>query len=115
MQNIIAAAAAALLTATSALAQTSVGNPPGNTLAPATTTTASAAISIVLAPDITPAQLAAVKYKTEIVCKTSVETGSLIAKRKTCLTRKQWEYVNNENQRAAYKIVSEGTGRAASE
>jgi hypothetical protein len=110
--------AGALLAATAtAMAQTAVGNPPGNTLAPATgTVTATpapppAAPAGDMAATKTPAQIAAEKYKTEVVCKTSIETGSLIARHKTCLTRKQWQYVNEENERTARKLVEDNMGR----
>lgn len=102
---------------TTATAQTALGNPPGNTVAPATgnvTTTATlppAAPAGDMVPAKTPAQLVAERYKTEIVCKTSVETGSLIARHKTCLTRKQWQYVNDENEREARKLVADNTNR----
>ncbi len=105
-----------LAMATAATAQ-SVGNPPGNTLAPATgaVTTVPATPPAAPAGDkvaaTTPAQPAADKYKTEIVCKTSVETGSLVARHKTCLTRKQWQYVNDENERLARKMVEDNTNR----
>lgn len=106
-----------LTAATAAAAQTSIGNPPGNTLAPATgTVTATpappaAAPAGDMVPARAPAQLAAEKYKTEVVCKTTVETGSLIARHKTCLTRKQWQYVNDENERDARKLVADNTGK----
>ncbi len=102
------------LLASSAQAQT-LGNPPGNTVAPATgsVTTAPGPAPTATGGDMvapgTPVKVAANKYKTEMVCKTSVETGSLIAKKKTCLTRKQWQYVNDENQRDAYKFVQDNT------
>lgn len=105
--------AALTVAATAAGAQTAVGNPPGNTLAPATgsvatgSTAPSAAPAGDMVPAKTPAQLAAEKYKTEIVCKTSIETGSLIARHKTCLTRSQWQYVTDENERQARKLVED--------
>lgn len=109
---------AALVVAGAASAQTSVAAPPGNTLAPQTGTVAAgptspAATGGDMAPAATP-QLAAEKYKTEIVCKTTVETGSLIARHKTCLTRKQWQYVNDENERTAREFVEDNMGRPTS-
>ena len=116
-KTVMVAAMLAMSMAMSATAQTSVGNPPGNTLAPATGTVGTGSATPVAAPtgDMvpakTPAQIAAEKYKTEVVCKTTVETGSLIARRKTCLTRKQWQYVNDQNERDARKLVEDNTGR----
>lgn len=110
-------AGAMLVIAGSASAQTSVGNPPGNTVAPATgnVTTAvgppPAAPAGDMVPAGTPRALAAERYKTEVVCKTTIETGSLIARHKTCLTRKQWQYVNDQNERDARKLVEDNTGK----
>ncbi len=102
-----------------AAAQTSVGNPPGNTLAPQTGAVAAPALPPAAPtgdlPSVkTPTQIAAEKYRTEVVCKTTVETGSLIARHKTCLTRKQWQYVNDENERTARKLVEDNMGRPTS-
>ncbi len=109
--------AVALLATTAAVAQ-SVGNPPGNTLAPATGTATTAsgpppAAPVGDLPARTPAQVAAEKYKTEIVCKTTIQTGSLIAKRKNCLTRKQWQYVDDENQRFVHRLQEDNAGKSA--
>ncbi len=113
-------AGALLVMATTAAAQTAVGNPPGNTLAPATgtvTTTVGAPVAAPtgdMVPAKTPEQIKAEKYKTEIVCKTEVATGSLIAKHKTCLTRAQWAYVKDENERTARDFVHDNTSRPGS-
>ena len=110
----------AAMLATAAGAQTSLGNPPGNTLAPATGTVGTgsspppAAPAGDMVPAKTPAQIAAEKYKSEVVCKTSIATGSLIAKHKTCLTRSQWQYVNDENERQARKMVEDNTNHPGS-
>ncbi len=65
-------------------------------------------VKIVPAP--TPGQVAAQRYKSEIVCRTTIETGSLIAKRKTCLTPKQWDYVDQEHRDEARKLMMENMG-----
>ncbi len=62
-------------------------------------------------PALTPAQLAAAQYRTKIVCRSSVETGSLIAKRKTCLTGKQWEYVDQAHRDEARKMMMDNMGK----
>ena len=115
----IAVAGALMAMATTVTAQTAVGNPPGGTLAPATGNVAAGAASpgpaqpgdlvvkVIPAPAKTSAETVAAKYQTEVVCKTTVETGSLIARHKTCLTRKQWQYVNDENEREARKMVED--------
>lgn len=101
------------LAATAATAQTPVGNSAGTPLAPAAViapSTPSAAAPTVAPPaGPTAAELAKIKYQTAIVCRTSIETGSLIAKKKTCLTRKQWEYVSDENQKTARRFVEDNT------
>lgn len=98
--------------ASAATAQTSVGNTSGTTLAPANSAVAAVTPGGVAPtgdPTNTAAELAKVKYQTAVVCRTSVETGSLIAKKKTCLTRKQWQYVSDENERTARRFVEDNT------
>ena len=50
-------------------------------------------------------------YKAQIVCKSEVETGSLVKRRKTCLTRKQWAYVGEQHELQARKMVDDKMGR----
>ena len=108
--------AAMLAMATAATAQT----PIGNTLAPTAGTVVTTPAPPVAAPTPdrvapqTPAEMAAIKYRTELVCKTSIETGSLIAKRKTCLTRKQWAYVNEAHEDEARKLMMDNMGKPTS-
>ncbi len=66
-------------------------------------------IPVVTSPAAPPA---AVPEK--IICKTELETGSLVKRTKTCFTRKQWNYVNEQHERAARKLVEDGTGRPGS-
>jgi predicted transglutaminase-like cysteine proteinase len=40
----------------------------------------------------------------EIVCKRERETGSLVKAKKTCLTRQQWQYVQDTNQQFAREL-----------
>ncbi len=110
---------ALLGTAAAASAQVATGNPPGNTVAPATgavttapMTPAASASAGDMVPAGTPKKVAAQQYKSDLVCKTEVQTGSLIAKKKTCLTRKQWQYVQDENQREAYRYVQDNTTKS---
>ncbi len=48
------------------------------------------------------------------VCRAPVETGSLIKKRKTCLTRAQWKAVDDQHEREARKMVEDNTGKPQS-
>jgi hypothetical protein len=50
------------------------------------------------------------KYKTEIGCRTMMEVGSLITKRKSCLTRKQWDYVDQDHRDQARKMMMDNMG-----
>ena len=101
--------------ATAAAAQTSVGNPPGNTLAPATGAVAPPAPPPVApAGDMAKPTTQVADKSREMICKTTIETGSLIARHKRCLTRAQWQYVNDENERVARKIVEDNMGRPTS-
>ena len=104
------------LVATAATAHTTSGNPAGTTLAPDTgaiapSTPPAVVPAVAPSPGPTVAELAKIKYQTVIVCRTSIETGSLIAKKKTCLTRKQWEYVSDENQKTARRFVEDNTNK----
>ncbi len=111
--------AVSAVVATIATAQTTVGNVAGTSLAPASGAIApsdppAAAPAVAPSSGPTAAELAKIKYQTAIVCRTSIETGSLIAKKKTCLTRKQWEYVNDENQKTARRFVEDNTTKQGS-
>jgi len=92
----------ALILAVPAIAQDVTPVAPVAPAAPAT------AVAPTVAPvaTMTPADV----YKTQIVCRSEVETGSLMKKRKTCLTRKQWAYVNDQHESYARKLVDDSTG-----
>ena len=47
----------------------------------------------------------------KMICRSSIETGSLIKRHKACLTAKQWHYVNDQHEAEARKLVEDGTGR----
>lgn len=59
------------------------------------------------APNYDAAAAAALKSKNEIVCHSSLETGSLVKRNKVCLTRKQWSYVNDTNHDQAQKLFDD--------
>lgn len=62
-----------------------------------------------------PAQpTAASIYRTEIVCRTLKEIGSLMVKRKTCLTAKQWDYVDQEHRDFARHMMMDNMGKGGS-
>jgi len=58
---------------------------------------------------LTPAQAKAAKAN-EVVCKSNLETGSLVKQPKQCLTRKQWAYVNDQHEGFARKMVQDNAG-----
>lgn len=61
-----------------------------------------------------PAQpTAASLYRTEIVCRTLKEIGSLMVKRKTCLTAKQWDYVDHEHRDFARHMMMDNIGKGS--
>lgn len=49
-----------------------------------------------------------------IICHSSVETGSLVRRKKVCLTRKQWSYVNDTNHDQAQRYVDDSRSRPSS-
>ena len=63
--------------------------------------------SVVGAPSGTPAEDAALKRQTAMVCRSSVPIGSLISGHKTCKTRKQWDEQSNDAERDARHMVEE--------
>ena len=80
--------------------------------------TGSAAIAADLVSPPVPAYdaaaTAALKYKNEIVCHSSLETGSLVKRNKVCLTRKQWSYVNDTNHDQAQKLFDDNRTKGGS-
>lgn len=104
--------AVALVLAVPAAAQEA---PPVAPTTPASSslTTAPAAPAVLVAPaaPVAPTLTAAQIHANEVVCKTEQETGSLVKKHKTCLTRKQWAYVNDQHESYARKMVDDNMGR----
>lgn len=49
------------------------------------------------------------------ICRASTETGSLIKKRKACLTRAQWKAVDDQHEQEAHKMIQESTTRPKGE
>ncbi|MGI4880610.1 MAG: hypothetical protein ACRYG4_24360 [Janthinobacterium lividum] len=67
-------------------------------------------VVVKIIPATIPQPSDAQRYKTENVCRSSIETGSLVTKRKSCLTRKQWEYVDQAHREEARKMMMENMG-----
>lgn len=49
------------------------------------------------------------------ICRASAETGSLIKKRKACLTRAQWKAVDDQHEQEAHKMIQDSTTRPKGE
>lgn len=71
---------------------------------------ANAPVVVKIIPATNPQPSDAKRYKTENICRSSVETGSLVIKRKSCLTQKQWEYVDQAHRDEARKMMMENMG-----
>lgn len=99
--TLIAVAAAAQLPVTGNSPASTLARPTGGT-SPTTLPLASAVSDPVTK---TAAQLTAEKYRTQVVCRSTVETGSLIARHKACLTRKQWQYVDDAHETEARRMM----------
>lgn len=67
------------------------------------------AVTAPAAPTLTQAQIRG----NEMVCKSNLETGSLVKKHKQCFTRKQWAYVNDQHESSARKMVEDNSGKPA--
>jgi predicted transglutaminase-like cysteine proteinase len=66
------------------------------------------------APAAAPAA-APVDKSQEVVCRREKETGSLVKARKTCLTRRQWAYVQDANQQVARQLNDSTMSRPGSQ
>ena len=64
-----------------------------------------------LAADPAPAPVEAAPTVEKMICKSRPETGSLVKRKKTCLTRAQWQAVNEQNESAAQKMVHDNQSR----
>jgi hypothetical protein len=53
-------------------------------------------------------------YRTEVVCRILQETGSLFIKHKSCLTAKQWDYVDQEHRDYARHLMMDSMGKGSS-
>jgi len=60
-----------------------------------------------------PAAPDATEPKEKLICKREVPIGSLIASRKICLTKSQWEARAKDGNDQARKMVDDNAGRPA--
>lgn len=63
-------------------------------------------VTAAAAPAQTPPAPAPDKMQ-EIVCRKDKETGSLVKTKKTCHSRAQWAFIDDENQRFSRNLVDE--------
>ena len=47
----------------------------------------------------------------QTVCRKDLETGSLVRSKRTCHTRAQWAFIDDENQRFSRKLVEDSTSK----
>lgn len=101
----MAIALLAALPATATLAQAS----PDPVTAPAAAPLAAPAA--VAPPTTKTAEAAADDKANEMVCRKSQETGSLVKVKKTCHTRSQWAFIEQENKRMGQDFILNNQGR----
>lgn len=54
-----------------------------------------------------PASAATDTSSEKLICRGEAETGSFVRKKKTCLTKKQWEFSRSEHQRQAQEMQAQ--------
>ena len=85
------------------LAASALAEPP---VVPAATTDAAPAVAVRIVP-----ATAVPRAPEPLICRSSVETGSLVKRHKQSLTKAQWRYVNDQHESFARKIVDDSMGR----
>lgn len=63
------------------------------------------------APASKPAEAAANDKANEMICRRSPETGSLVKVKKTCHTRSQWAFIEQENKRMGQQFILDNQGK----
>ncbi len=58
-----------------------------------------------------PAATPVVDRMDETVCRKDRETGSLVKSKKTCHTRRQWQYIDDTNQNFGRNLIDENRSR----
>lgn len=56
-------------------------------------------------PTIKTAEAAADDRANEMICRKTLETGSLVKQRKICHTRSQWAYIEQESRRLGQQLI----------
>jgi hypothetical protein len=102
LKPMVLAAVLAALPASAALAQGVPASVPAPVAAPAAAPAA--------APTQT-AEDAAKDKQNEMICRKTQETGSLVKYKKTCHTRSQWAYIEQENSRMGRDFILNNQGR----
>lgn len=49
----------------------------------------------------------------KMVCRRQAETGSLVRAKRECHTRRQWAYLDEQNQTAARNLVDDGRSKGS--
>ncbi|QYE36078.1 hypothetical protein KZX46_09160 [Polymorphobacter sp. PAMC 29334] len=93
--------------------------PPAGQPAPSLAAPVTPAAPVVSAAPVQPATPAALpSFKpvsatdlaNQVVCRSTIDTGSLIKKHKVCMTRHQWTYLDRENGSSARKMIENNPG-----
>ena len=50
----------------------------------------------------------------QMICRKDKETGSLVRSKKTCHTKAQWAYIDDENQGMSRRMVEDNTTKSGS-
>ena len=60
---------------------------------------------------IVPATPLPVAVPQPLICRSAIETGSLIQRHKQCLTKAQWRYVDDQHETAARKLMEDSMSK----
>jgi hypothetical protein len=101
----------AALPATAALAQAAPEAAPAAAPAAAAEPATPAESATAAAPVTKTADAAAKDRANEMICRKTQETGSLVKVKKTCHTRSQWAYIEQENKRMGQDFILNNQGR----
>jgi hypothetical protein len=82
--------------------------------APAAAPAPTAAPATAAAPVTKTAEAAAADRANEVICRKQQETGSLVKVKKTCHTRQQWAYIEQENKRMGQDFILNNQNRPGS-
>ena len=93
-----------IVPATAALAQN-----PDAVAAPVTAPVGTA--PAVAPPTTKSAEAAADDRANEMICRKTLETGSLVKQRKICHTRSQWAYIEQESRRLGQQLILDAQQR----